>query len=394
MKSKRFRWGKAVAIAGLSAIVAACATVHGTDTANENSSKPTGQQLAQKYGIPYHAVIGHRGAAYYAPEETRASYILARDLGADYLELDLQRTKDGHLIALHDTSLKRTTNIEDVFPDRADDPVSSFTLAELKQLDAGSWFNKAHPDRARKSYAGLKILTLAEVMQIAESGQNQPGLYLETKAPELFPGIEKNLADFLRNHHWIGPNARTAPEDFDDNKYVDVGYTPARVILQTFSKKSLVNLDHLMPDTPKVLLLYLGGGSDKWIPADDSIKQKPGEPIAAFRAREKPASRAVYDSFLDFAQEHGAIGVGPSTVRADLDPTYSYPDLAKPWMIKHAHQRGLLVHVYTLDDAVDFRHYFDRGVDGVFTNDSAALLRYEGRPPAKSVDAILKQHGY
>src|SRR5699024_11134330 len=119
-------------------------------------------------------------------------------------------TRDGHLIALHDASLKRTTNIEQVFPARADDPVSSFTLAELKQLDAGSWFNKALPDRARDSFVGLKILTLRELMQIASSGDNQPGLYLETKAPDLFPGIEKDLAQLLREQHWIGANARTA----------------------------------------------------------------------------------------------------------------------------------------------------------------------------------------
>ncbi|EPM99942.1 glycerophosphodiester phosphodiesterase, partial [Pseudomonas syringae pv. actinidiae ICMP 18804] len=74
----------------------------------------------------------HRGASFDAPEETIPAYTLARDLGADYLEMDIQRTKDGVLIALHDDVLERTTNIAQVFPTRVKDPVSTFTLAELK----------------------------------------------------------------------------------------------------------------------------------------------------------------------------------------------------------------------------------------------------------------------
>ena len=118
--------------------------------------------------LPRNIVIAHRGTTYWAPEETEAAMRWARNIGADYLELDLQRTKDGVLIALHDVNLRRTTNVETVFPDRADSPVSEFTLEELRQLDAGSWFNKANPDRARKAFEGLDILTLEDVVRIAE----------------------------------------------------------------------------------------------------------------------------------------------------------------------------------------------------------------------------------
>ncbi|KEZ67238.1 glycerophosphodiester phosphodiesterase, partial [Pseudomonas syringae pv. syringae FF5] len=153
--------------------------------------------LSEKYGLPWPAVIAHRGASFDAPEETIPAYTLARDLGADYLEMDIQRTKDGVLIALHDDVLERTTNIAQVFPTRVKDPVSTFTLAELKQLDAGSWFNKAYPDRARDSYNGLQILTLDEVIDIAEGGANKPGLYIETKVPNKFPGVEADLKKLL-----------------------------------------------------------------------------------------------------------------------------------------------------------------------------------------------------
>ena len=97
-----------------------------------------GQTLARQAGIPWPAVIAHRGASFDAPESTAPAYLVARELGADYLELDLQRTKDGQLIALHDDTLERTTDVAKRFPERAKAPVSQFTLAELKSLDAGS----------------------------------------------------------------------------------------------------------------------------------------------------------------------------------------------------------------------------------------------------------------
>ena len=76
--------------------------------------------LASAHGIPHPAVIAHRGASFDAPESTAASYKLARDLGADYLELDLQRSKDGVLFALHDNNLQRTTDVATKFPERKD----------------------------------------------------------------------------------------------------------------------------------------------------------------------------------------------------------------------------------------------------------------------------------
>ena len=63
-------------------------------------------------------VVAHRGASAYAPEHTLAAYKLAIEMGADYVEQDLAVTKDGVLICLHDASLERTTNVEQMFPDR------------------------------------------------------------------------------------------------------------------------------------------------------------------------------------------------------------------------------------------------------------------------------------
>ena len=127
--------------------------------------------IFQKTGIPAKAVIAHRGASWFAPEETEPAYILARELGADYLEFDIQLTSDGVPVLFHDDTLERTTNVAEVFPQRKSGAISAFTLTELKSLDAGSWFNIKTPDRARPSYKNLRILTLEEVIKIASSGR-------------------------------------------------------------------------------------------------------------------------------------------------------------------------------------------------------------------------------
>ena len=141
-----------------------------------------GKELAEKLGVPRPAIIAHRGASYFAPEETDPAFLLAREMDVDYLELDLQRSKDGVLIAVHDDDLRRTTNIADMFPGREMDTVDKFTFAELQTLDAGSWFNIRFPDRARASFKNVRILRLEDVMNIAEGGFHKPGLPPEAKS--------------------------------------------------------------------------------------------------------------------------------------------------------------------------------------------------------------------
>jgi len=65
--------------------------------------------------VPPYAVMAHRGSTFWAPEETESAWRWAREMGADYLESDLQCTKDGVILANHDDNLKRTTNIENVY---------------------------------------------------------------------------------------------------------------------------------------------------------------------------------------------------------------------------------------------------------------------------------------
>ena len=92
----------------------------------------------------------------------------ARNMGADYLECDVQRTKDGVVLALHDESLLRTTDVEVIYPNRKNDYVSAFTYEELLKLDIGSWFKDANPEQWRESFRGLEIITVQDVIKIAE----------------------------------------------------------------------------------------------------------------------------------------------------------------------------------------------------------------------------------
>jgi len=331
-----------------------------------------GKSLAAAQGIPYPAVIAHRGASYDAPESTTPAYLLARDLGADYLELDLQRTRDGVLVVVHDDELSRTSDVAERFPERKLSPVSAFTLAELKTLDAGSWFNEAYPERARPSFSKLPILTLDEVIDIAEGNpKRQPGLYIETKVPNQFPGIEKQLKQRLEARGWLN--------------------RPGRVVLQTFDRNSLALLHEAMPQVPKILLLWVG--TKAIAPASGQDFADSGESDkAAFYARQQPKDRAQFLRWLDIAKQGGAIGTGPSAKRSQLGEQ-SYADLIQPWMNQASHERGLLVHVYTLDEAQDYANAMQAGVDGIFTNRAAQLLRFYQRP-TENESALLERSGY
>src|SRR5687767_2533648 len=104
--------------------------------------------------------IGHRGASAYAPEHTFAAYDLALDQGADYIEIDLQMTADGVLVALHDKTLNRTADAPEGVPEGyCRGLVSKKTLEQIKMCDAGSWFSAEYAELEEP----LRIPTLDEI---------------------------------------------------------------------------------------------------------------------------------------------------------------------------------------------------------------------------------------
>jgi glycerophosphoryl diester phosphodiesterase len=120
------------------------------------------------------ALIAHRGASMLAPENTLGAVDLAVSHQALGFETDLRISLDGVPFLMHDDTLARTTNIAEVFPEREDDPASSFTLAELKALNAGLWFIQKDPFRTIEGghvsqsqlsiNQGQSIPTLAEAL--------------------------------------------------------------------------------------------------------------------------------------------------------------------------------------------------------------------------------------
>jgi glycerophosphoryl diester phosphodiesterase len=108
-------------------------------------------------------IIAHRGASGHAPENTLAAFERAVQLGAGFIETDLHLTRDAQFVAIHDAALERTTN--------GRGSVRDFTLAELRRLDAGKWFDR--------EYMGQRIPTLDEVLDFAR--KNDVIFYLEVK---------------------------------------------------------------------------------------------------------------------------------------------------------------------------------------------------------------------
>lgn len=173
-------------------------------------------------------VVCHRGASAYAPENTLAAIDKAAALGFSWVENDVQRTKDGQLVVIHDATLDRTTDVKKLFPDRAPWRVKDFTEKEIARLDAGSWFTS--------EYAGVRVPTLKRYME--RVSHNHQNLLLEIKNPELYPGIEGQTLKLLSNEGWLDP-----------------GHLGSRLIVQSFSADSVRTLHDLRPG---IRTAYLG----------------------------------------------------------------------------------------------------------------------------------------
>jgi len=335
-------------------------------------------------------VIAHRGSTYWTPEETEPSFLWARNVGADYLEFDIQLTKDSVLVAFHDSKLSRTSNVLDIFPERATAEINDFTLKELRRLDVGSWFNKIHPERAKKGYQNLTIMTLKDVVMIAEGYRivkkdgapvkemisgiwtgnyryekdpndngNRPGIYVETKSPTLH--TEKILAREISKYGW---NINKNPKKIKTMKgKVGIANTHARFVMQSFSPESIIKLEEYLPNIPKCFLL--------WQPdMKEDLKEN-------------------YKKAIRFSIQYNVHGIGSSIAGAPNN----YKELTAPWMLTLIHDAGMLVHPYTFDTHTQFKEYAG-SVEGVFTNRADLALEFYDRKSKKSSEEILLALGY
>jgi glycerophosphoryl diester phosphodiesterase len=275
-------------------------------------------------------VIAHRGASAYAPENTMPSFELAVRQHAGCVEHDLQVTRDGVLVCLHDRTLERTTNVSAVFASRGRDVdegvattrrwfVHDFTLAEIRQLDAGSWFTPGS--------SGARIPTFDDLLEWSRDGV---ALLTELKDLEAYEALGVDplalcVAALNRHGRVSGPAGGT-------------------VTVQSFHGPTVRRARHLLPRSVPVALLV--------------------EPADAALLRDR-------DHVMAIAEFASGIGPGKSIV-------FDHPEI-----VGWAHDAGLRVTPWTFRTATigrfesvtaEIRHYLDGlHVDAVITDHPDAV---------------------
>jgi glycerophosphoryl diester phosphodiesterase len=273
-------------------------------------------------------LIAHRGASAYAPENTVPAFRLAAEQGATFVEFDLRLTKDRQIVCLHDDTLERTTDVEEVFPERGRNagsgapttrwPLEEFTLAEIRRLDAGAWFDA--------KFAGTRIPTFLETI---DALRGRSGLFIELKSPERYEGIERMILAELASRGLDQPGADPR--------------TP--VLLQSFTASSLEIFAGSLKTRLPIHFLVGARDAAPWMTADGLARLK------GFATGLSPEKSIVVDH---------------------------------PEAITRARAMGLLVTPYTFrasavkgyaDVRAEMAAFLARGVDGVITDNPDQMPR-------------------
>jgi glycerophosphoryl diester phosphodiesterase len=306
-------------------------------------------------------VIAHRGASGYRPEHTLASYELAIEMGADFIEPDLVSTKDHILIARHENEISATTDVA-AHPELASRKATKkidgqevtgwftedFTLAEIETLRA----KERLPFRDQKYNGQFEVPTFADVINLAkrksvETGRTI-GIYPETKHPTYFRSInlplEEPLLDALQK---AGYRGRTAP-----------------VYIQSFEVGNLKRLRKLT-DLSLIQLMEAEG--------------KPWDFAVTYHDMATPAGLREIAKYAD--------GIGPDK-RMIVPEGPDHHLLSPTSLVEDAHTAGLLVHPWTFrsdgtflapeykgDPGKEYDQFFSLGVDGLFSDFSDTAVR-------------------
>ncbi len=247
---------------------------------------------------PEPLIAAHRGASGYAPENTMAAFVLAVKLGADLLELDVRMSKDGELVVIHDGTVDRTTSHSGA--------VADFTLAELHAMDAGGRFG------AR--YKGEPIPSLEEVL---DRFYGQVGLLIELKEPNLYPGIERKVAEAISRHELLRLLNRLEAGVISSSR-------APQAIVQSFDASSMRTVHEWLPDFPVAVLL-----SDEQLPPSEAQLGR----LASFTSSIHCSYRRLNAS-----------------------------------LVKQLHRRNQLVMAWTIHHKADMKRMKRLGVDGLITN--------------------------
>ncbi len=365
--------------AALSLLLAIVATPSSARSSNAPGTRRAAHsQRPSADGRQAPIVIGHRGASGYRPEHTLASYKLAIELGADFIEPDLVSTKDHVLVARHENEISTTTDVADhpEFADRMTTKVidgievtgwftEDFTLAELRTLRATERLPETRP--ANTAFDGLyQIPTLQQVIDLAK--REHVGIYPETKHPTYFDDIGLSLEE---------PLVRTLRAN---------GYRGGRapVYIQSFEVANLKDLN-TMTGLPLVQLVDETGQ-----PYDFVVS---GDPRTY-------ADLITRKGLMDIANYAEGVGVNKTLIV----PWDEQNRLEAPTgLVQRAHRAHLVVHAFTFrneneflpvdfqlgdpsspvflqaygDAPAEYRLFFRLGVDGVFSDnpDTAVAVR-------------------
>ncbi len=192
-------------------------------------------------------------------------------MNVQYVELDVHMSSDGEVVVIHDSRVDRTTNGRGT--------VRGLTLAQLKALDAGTWYNRIHPKRARQEFAGTRIPHLREVLELVR--ETEAGLFVELKDPELYPeDFEERVITLLRRNEF-----------------------QKRVTLLSFNAGSLKKVKSLDSGIRTALLM-------------ESTKTDPAPAAAAVGADGLAIRHTILTSEIMRTARHGGLGVVVWTVNS------------------------------------------------------------------------------
>ncbi|MBA2747472.1 MAG: glycerophosphodiester phosphodiesterase [Tatlockia sp.] len=352
-------------------------------------------------------VIGHRGASGYRPEHTLASYELAIEMGADYIEPDLVSTKDGVLVARHENEISGTTDVatRTEFSDRLTTktidgvPITGwftedFTLAELKTLTAKERIPQLRPDSA--TFDGLyQVPTLQEVIDLAaqkslETGRTI-GIYPETKHPTYFNSIglslEKPLVATLNANGLTGANAPVFIQSFEVGNLQYLRTLTDVPLVQLYDEATVQPYD------------FVANGSTRTY--GDLLTPEGLAEVAAYANGIGPFKRLIVPAGTVDADGDGK----PDDLNGDGVISAADAVLQAPTtLIDDAHAAGLLVHPYTFrregfflapdyssNPELEYEQFFALGVDGVFSDnpDIAVSVRDRVAQPVPEPSTML-----
>ncbi|NLL48594.1 MAG: glycerophosphodiester phosphodiesterase [Firmicutes bacterium] len=231
-------------------------------------------------------VMAHRGYSSKAPENTMPAFELALEAGSGGIELDVHLTKDGKVVVIHDPTLERTTDGEGA--------VANFTLAELKELDAGSWYSS--------EFKGVQLPTLREVLDLVKD--HNVLLNVETKAAFGFERLNEEVASLIDEYSlW------------------------EKTIISSFNHYALVHMKMLRTQA-RTGILYNCGLYNPW----------------------------------EYAKSIGASALHP------------HHKTILPELVQAAQANGMMVNVWTVDEAVDIERMALAKIDSIITNVPSKVL--------------------